>query len=115
MGSFKKILQIGKQIDLQKAHYEFIGMFLLSKSGLEMLKGAWERALNEFKSKQFYEAPNVAQASMTDLFQYVIDQGIEVHGLVIEHGWSEIYALDDYERLNQYFGEQATSLLYSVP
>jgi len=102
---FKYISKIGKIIDVSKADYEFIGMMLFSKHGLEILKAAWSTVQKEFSNKRFYESPNAYSASMTDLLQFLIDRGTMIFGLVVEHGWSEVYSLDDYERLKQYFTE----------
>lgn len=100
---FKKILRVGKHIDKKKATDEFIGMCFFREQGLDALKKAWHDAQTQFKDKPFYEAPNAAQAGFTDLLQYLIDRGVEVNGMEIEHGWSEIHSLDDLERVNAYF------------
>ena len=103
LGNFKKISKIGKKIKTENAGYEFIGMMLFSREGLAAAQQAWKEVLSEYKAKPFYEAESMDQASMTDLLQYLIDKGTEVRGLVIDHGWSELYSLEDYERLEQYF------------
>ena len=113
VGNFKKITRIGKKIDPKAASHEFIGMTFLSRQGLAWVKGCWQKALGNSQHTPFYEAANIGQASMTDLFQCMIDQGIEIYGLVIEHGWSEVYSLDDYERLDRYYREKTADLLYS--
>ncbi len=112
VGHFKKILRIGKGIQPDNAYHEFIGMSLFSKEGLGLLKACWAKALKDFHDKPFGEAANAGYASMTDLYQFMIDQGIEIHGLVIEHGWSEIYSLDDYTRLDNYFSQKSANLLH---
>ncbi len=113
VGNFKRITRVGKNIDPGKASHEFIGMSLLSKEGLAWVKNCWEKVVGNFKDIPFYEASNVGQASVTDLFQCMIEQGTEIYGLVIEHGWSEIYSLDDYHRLDRYFSEKTVDLLHS--
>lgn len=105
---YKRIKTIGKKIDSKKADHEFVGMMLLSQEGMDLFKSAWKEAQVAFKAKPFYEAKNIETASVTDFLQYLIDKGIEIGGLVIEHGWSEIYSLDDYERINRYFSNPAS-------
>jgi len=100
-GNFKKIRHIGKEISQKDAQYEFIGMMLLSNEGALSLTNAWRDA--EKENGKFHEAPNGKSASMTDLLQRMIEKGADVRGLVIEHGWSEIYSLEDYQRVNAYF------------
>lgn len=111
---FKKILMVGKKIEASLAHHEFIGMMLLSNEGAKIMKDAWRNAQILFENKPFYESTKIEKASMTDLLQFVIDSGHEVFGLVIEHGWSEIYSLEDYERINHFFlGQQGKEMRMS--
>jgi phosphoenolpyruvate phosphomutase len=100
---FKPIRRIGKEIDRREANYEFIGMVFLREEGLRELKRAWKEAFQNFQNRAFYESPSPEQASFTDLLQYLIDRSFPVYGMEIEHGWSEIHSLDDYERVNAYF------------
>ena len=103
LSAFKPVRQIGKQVNRDDAGYEFIGMVLFREEGLRELKRAWEEALRQGGGRAFYEAPSVEQASVTDVLQYLIDRGVPVFGMEVEHGWSEIHSRDDYERLNAYF------------
>jgi phosphoenolpyruvate phosphomutase len=105
LNTFKPIRRIGKQIDKKEANYEFIGVSFFREEALNELSRAWEEALVKFKGRPFYGASNVDQASFCDLVQYLLDRDYPVYGMEIEHGWSEIHSLDDYERLNAYFGE----------
>lgn len=104
--SFRSIQKIGRKLEKQNANYEFIGMAFFREKGLEFLRQAWQNALEKFRGKRFYESDSVEKADLNDLLQYLIDLGHPVHGLEIEHGWSEIHSLEDYERVNSYFHEQ---------
>lgn len=111
-GNFKKIKSIGKSLE-SEAGYEFIGMMLFNQEGLAALRNAWVEALQKFNGKKFYESSAPEMASMTDLLQYLMDRGTEVRGFVIEHGWSELYSLEDYQRLERYFSEKQTEFAVS--
>lgn len=100
---YRTIQRLGKAIDAQKASHEFIGITFVREQGLLQLRQAWEEARRQFQGRRFYEAPSVERAGFTDLLQYLIERGHPVHGLEIEHGWSEVHSLDDYKRLNEYF------------
>nr|MBP9865293.1 hypothetical protein [Candidatus Omnitrophota bacterium] len=63
----------------------------------------WKKAHEEFRGKPFYEAVSVNKASLTDLMQYMIDQGVAIYGVEVEHGWSEIHSREDYFRVSEYF------------
>lgn len=100
LNTLKPVTRVGRGIDKSKANYEFIGMAFFREEGLRELKAAWGEALKKFKGRAFYEAPSVEQADFNDLIQYVIDRKFPVYGMEIEHGWSEIHSLEDYERVN---------------
>jgi phosphoenolpyruvate phosphomutase len=103
LGVFKKIGRIGRQIPREEADHEFIGIAYLREAGLRKLKSCWEEALESFRGRPFYEAPSVEQADFTDLILYLLDQGVPIFGMEIEHGWSEIHSLDDYARVCSHF------------
>lgn len=103
--SFRLIQKVGRKLEKQNANYEFIGMAFFREKGFRLLGQAWKQALEKFKGQRFYESKSVEKADVNDLMQYLIDQGQPVHGLEIEHGWSEIHSLEDYERVNSYFCE----------
>ncbi len=103
---FRSIQKIGRKLEKQNANYEFIGMAFFQEKGLRLLFHAWKEALKKFQGKRFYESESVEKADFNDLIQYLIEQGHTVHGLEIEHGWSEIHSLEDYQRVNSYFSER---------
>jgi len=115
INKFKEIKKIGKELPSQEATHEFIGLLFLNQEGLDNLRRLWSKAVKEIGKSPFYESESVQRASMTDLIQYAIDSGHPVRGLVIEHGWSEIYSQDDYHRLDQYFSEASKEALVSNP
>lgn len=102
---FKPIQKIGRKLEKQNANYEFIGMAFIREHGFEKLRDAWKTVSAKFKGKPFYESASVEKADFNDLIQYLIDQGQPVHGLEIEHGWSEIHSVEDFDRVNSYFRE----------
>jgi len=109
--AFKKVLRIGKRVERGGVTCEFIGMALLRKKGLKELKTAWGEALQKLKGRPFYEAPDVEQADLTDLVQYLLDRGIPVHGMEINRGWSEIHSLGDYQRVQAHYQKAVSPAL----
>lgn len=113
----KKINKIGKNINGSESEYEFIGMFFVHRRGLNDMVRCWQEArwASEQSQTPFPGVASIREASMTDLFQFMItQQRATIYGLVIEHGWSEIYSLEDYLRLDRYFSEKKDpALLYT--
>lgn len=103
LSGLKRIRSIGKQVPREKAGHEFIGIAYLQGEGLAKLKEAWGQALRTLQGQPFYEAPTVEKADLTDLILYLLDQGVSIFGMEIDHGWSEIHSLDDYERVLSHF------------
>lgn len=103
---FKLIRKIGRDIDKQKANYEFIGMAFIREEGWEKLSRAWREAQSQFKTGPFYEAESIRKADLNDLLQFLIDRNEPVHGMEIEHGWSEIHSMEDLERVSAFFRER---------
>ncbi len=102
-GRFRRVRRIGRRLDRAGANYEFIGMAYFQEEGLEELRRAWDEAQRKFRKEPFYEAAGVREADLNDLLQYLIDRGFPVHGLEIEHGWSEIHSLEDLERVRAHY------------
>ncbi len=99
----KPILKIGKHVEQNGTSAEFIGLAYFDREGTRQLIEAWHQALKQFSGKPFYEASSVERASFTDLIQFLIDRKVPVYGMEIEHGWSEVHSLEDYNRVNEYF------------
>lgn len=110
LNAHKPIRRIGKAVGRDQATHEFIGLVFLREEGLRAVQEAWREALSQ-QMRPFYEAASVEQASLTDLLQYLIDRGSAVHGLEIEHGWSEIHSPEDYDRVRAHYAraEQVAS------
>ena len=90
------ILRIGSQLDPHQAHGEFIGMAFFSEEGACLLKEVYHRSKAQFKDKPFHEAAEFQWASLTDLIQEMIRQGISVTAVETYKGWMEIDTFDDY-------------------
>jgi choline kinase len=86
------ISKIGKEISEKSAHFEFIGIGLLSKKGMDLL-------LKEYKSKK-HKAP----LSFTDVIQSLINKGHEVLAHEVTGGWMEIHNFNDYKNACSLFG-----------
>ncbi len=104
--AFKRVRWVGRAADKTGANTEFIGMALFQEEGVRALTDAWREAGKRFAGSPFYEAPDVARADFNDLLQFVIDRGFPLHGLEVEHGWSEIHSPEDLERARAHFARE---------
>ena len=92
------VMQIGQRLALAEAHGEFIGMAMLSPTGAESLRQAYQRVLSRYHGGPFHEAESLERASLTDMLQELIDHGQEVYAVTIYKGWMEVDTFEDYQR-----------------
>jgi phosphoenolpyruvate phosphomutase len=92
------VVRIGQRHSPEEAHGEFIGMAMFSPQGTELLRQAYHRAAGEHRGGAFHEAPSLEQASLTDMFQELIDHGHDVYAVDIYKGWMEVDTFEDYQR-----------------
>ena len=91
------VLRIGKNIPLEQADAEFIGISYLSKKGAEYIRQLYHDCKRHPKS-QFHGAPSLEKASLTDLLQETIRRGFNVKAISVTEGWRELHTPDDYEK-----------------
>ena len=86
----------GKVIDASPEHIgEFIGLYKISKAGTKTFKAAFYDAKSKFDGLSFMHARTFANAYITDLFNYLIEQGEVVNCAFIQKDWWEIDTEED--------------------
>jgi len=93
-----KVIKIGKGLNRNEAHGEFIGLAKFTEAGTEILKSIYRIAKNLYSDKPFHEASVFEKAYLTDMIQELIDRGFDVHNVDIEGSWIEIDTYEDYEK-----------------
>jgi len=97
---------IGKQLDPSSVSGEFIGMFKCTKEGAKCFSRYFDRAGSEYDLEApFVRATSFRNAYITDLLQYMVDDGIEVDSVPIQGGWQEIDVLGDLLRARERWGK----------
>ena len=91
-----ELVRVGKDIEPERADFEFIGMAYLSQEGARALREVYEEGLHAVEGP-FHEAVSFRRADVTDILQELIDRGFPVHGLEVNKGWREIHTLLDVE------------------
>lgn len=94
------VLEIGKIIDHpDNAQAEFIGLMKCSKKGAAMFTEYYNRVAPEYSGKPFMRAPEFRKSYLTDLLQYMINDGVKIQRVCIERGWHEIDTIQDIKRV----------------
>jgi len=92
------ILKIGQQLEKSSANGEFIGLAYLSSTGVAWLKEIFKTGASHPAEKPFQESPGFSKASLSDLFQELIDRGHPVGAMETYKGWIEVDTFEDYRR-----------------
>jgi len=87
---------LGKNLDVDEADHEFIGLAYFSAQGARVFKETFDEIVGSGQAP-FHEAKSVKMASFTDLLSELIDRGVTVHGQVVHKGWIEIHNASDVE------------------
>ena len=92
---------------------EFLGLFRLSRSGATRFRAHFETLDAALGATQhpFQQAREWRKAYVTDFFTELMNQGETVECALIERGWAEVDAVQDYERLPEML---KTQRLYSL-
>lgn len=89
-----EIVRIGKQVPLDTADSEFIGVAYFSEDGAKALQQMYFDLVKQQKG-EFHESPLFESASFTDMIQELSDRGFPIHGLEVHQGWREIHTHED--------------------
>jgi phosphoenolpyruvate phosphomutase len=97
-----KIEKIGKTINPNEAHGEFVGLIKFNKRGAEILKENYKRIMeNHDISKPFHTAISLEKAYLTDMIQELIDKGCVVSNVDVNGKWFEIDTIEDFRRVQK--------------
>ncbi|MFQ5777675.1 MAG: isocitrate lyase/phosphoenolpyruvate mutase family protein [Terriglobia bacterium] len=94
-----RITRIGRTIPPGEAHAQFIGLALLSPRGTKILRDTYHRLYRAANQHPFHEATRFEQASLADLVQELLDQGLPVTAVDIYKGWMEVDTYEDYVKV----------------
>ena len=84
-----EVIRIGKNIKIEMADYEYIGIAYFSKNGVDILKKVYHDCKNNWEG-QFHEAVSFMHADFMDMVQEIINRGFKVNTVEIRKGWIEI-------------------------
>lgn len=94
-----RVIRLGRRLEPAQAHAEFIGLALFSPRGTKILRDTYHRLAKSYNQHPFQEAPRFEQASLCDLVQELLDQGLPVAAVDIYKGWMEVDTYEDYVKV----------------
>lgn len=103
-----RVRQIGCLLDDARCDAEFTGLAYLSRQGIEALRDTWLRVRSECRDRPFHDALTLADASVTDLIQELIQGGTRVVAADVSRDWADIKEIADLSRF--VYGTKAETL-----
>ena len=91
-----EITQMGKNVSMEKADYEFTGLAYFSEEGARIVHQVYRDCLENVHGA-FHEADSFAQATISDFLQEIINRGFSVYGLEVYKGWMEVHNQADID------------------
>tara|TARA_Y100001949_G_scaffold2804_1_gene2230 strand:+ start:847 stop:1593 length:747 start_codon:yes stop_codon:yes gene_type:complete len=99
----KRIVKIQKNIKNSREHVsEFLGITKLSPNGSEAIVTIYENLLKTH-SGNFHDSKSLEKAYLTDMFQELIETGINLEPIFINGKWCEIDTIQDLENARNLF------------
>lgn len=98
-----RVIKIGKKIEAKEADGEFIGLAKFSGRGVEKLKQEFQRVRSEYCGRSFHEAAIFEKAYLTDMFQELVDRGVDIFPVLVKKKWWEMDTVEDLERVRKIF------------
>lgn len=100
----------GLLANAQEGHLfgEFIGMMKLTRKGQDTFWGVFDEIQGKLtQDSPFQNASSWGRAYLTDMFQELVNRGIDVNCALIQGGWLEIDTVEDFENAKSFdFADQ---------
>ena len=97
------IKKLGKRLSLDEANYEFIGISLFSKKGINQLMQEYDLAMEKYKTGTFHEAESFMKASLSDMLQEMLCKGYKINSMEVYKGWIEVHTFENYKTACQLY------------
>lgn len=94
-----RVIRIGRRLEPAGAHAEFIGLALFSPRGAKILRDTFHRLAKLPGTDHFHEAESFSKATLVDILQELLDQGLPVTSVDIYKGWMEVDTYEDYVKV----------------
>ena len=94
-----KLVEIGKpESNPDNIDGRYVGLIKFSSHGVKRLLSVYDEARAQYWDKPWQMSKTFQKAYMTDMLQALVEAGVDVQGIIIEHGWLEFDTVQDYER-----------------
>jgi choline kinase len=97
---YGNITDIGRSSpDPKDVQAQYIGLIKLTRAGSKIFRDKYATARLIFSQKTWLRERIFENIYMTDFLQFLIDEGINIKSIPINHGWLEFDTVTDYEKV----------------
>ena len=94
-----RVVRLGRKLPAAEAHAEFVGLSLFSARGTKILRDSYHRLGKALNQHPFHEADRFERATLCDLLQELLDQGMPITAVDVYKGWMEVDTYEDYVKV----------------
>ncbi|MEC9451243.1 MAG: isocitrate lyase/phosphoenolpyruvate mutase family protein [Chloroflexota bacterium] len=87
MSELYEVSKLGKNLDLESAEAEFIGVAYFSPKGIKDLKESFSK-MNKM---------GTSEGLLIDILNFMIKEGIKINSMEFDGGWIELHTKDDFK------------------
>ncbi len=96
-----RVVAVGKQVGPEGAAGEFIGLAAHTARGAELMRQTFADLCAQYDGDDtFRQGRPFRKAYLADLYEEMIDRGIDIHWAPIDGGWREIDTVQDLQAVN---------------
>lgn len=98
IGKDNKIISLGAENPSEEdMDARYVGLIKFSKGAWPKIKEIYDCAVKTSWEKPWHASKSFKKAHTTDFLQELIDKGLDVRAIKIQHGWMEFDTVEDYE------------------
>lgn len=113
-GADNSIVDIGrsrpKPADVQG---QYVGLIRLSEAGARVFVDRFHKWRAYFWEQPWIRGRSLKKAFMTDFLQAMINDGVRVSGVPVQHGWLEFDGTDDYHKAQGWHRNKTLGSLFT--
>ena len=104
----ERVTSVGKHVGPEDAVGEFIGLAVHSSRGAQLMRTVFAELREEFDDDApFRRERPFRRAYLADLYEEMIERGIDIHWSPIDGGWREIDTVEDLHAVNDVWSAPA--------
>ncbi len=105
-----RVVAVGKHVGPDDAVGEFIGLAAHTARGAELMCETYAALCDELDGDDIFRHGRLfRRAYLADLYEAMIERGIDIHWSAIDGGWREVDTVEDLHAVDEFWSATATA------